>query len=136
MFDSVGDILKDVGEILNYINPFSSKFFLYIAFIPSDGYFNDYVKKYQDLMDTKFGVFKQFSDTIKAFGIAIDSNTTGFKGFKADFTNFGIGEQEVVNGRAIKEYGDKMKFWIGGLLYFFTAAFLFRKLSKFLGEGR
>lgn len=137
LFDTVKNIFSSIGEILNYINPLSEKFFLWIAFIPEDGYFENYSNKYQTLIKEKFAVVYQLRDTIEAFKTAVESNAMGKEfSITADLSKYGIGEVEVVNGKAIHTYGEKLKFWIGGLMIFLTSAWLFRKVSGLIGEGK
>lgn len=138
--DNIGkffkDLLENVGELLDYINPFSENFFLYLAFIPDDEYWDDYSQNFGNLIKNKLGFFYQMVDTLKAFTYAVESNTGTFQGFKMDLSHYGIGQQTIVNGQAIAEYGAKLKFWIGGLMYFFTAMWLVKKISVVIGAGR
>lgn len=105
--------------------------------IPEDGYFDSYIDKYQSLVKQKFAFVYQMKDTLEAFATAVDNNALGgdFK-ITADLSKYGIGEVEVVNGQALKQYGEKLKFWIGGLMIFLTSAWIFRKLSGLLAEGK
>ena len=132
-FDSITGFF---GDLLSYLNPMSESFILKIAFVPSDGYFSDYVDSFGDMINNKFAVIGQLKDTLTAFGTAVSSNANSDFAITADLSRYGIGEQEIVSGVALRAYGEKMKFWIGGLLYFITAMWLFRRVTSLLGEGR
>lgn len=71
-----------------------------------------------------------------AFQTALDGAVYNEFSITADLSKYGIGEVEVVNGQALETYGEKLRFWIGGLIIFFTVAFLWRKGSTALGSGK
>lgn len=73
---------------------------------------------------------------MEAFQTALSSNVTNDISITADLSHYGIGYVEIVNGQALETYGEKLRFWIGGLIIFFTVAFLWRKGSAVLGSGK
>lgn len=123
-------------DALSFINPLSENFFLWVAFVPSDNFLSEYGAKYQTLAQEKFGVVYQLRDTLNAFQTAVSAEHNNEFQITADLSKYGIGEVEVINGQAIKAYGDKLKFWIGGLMMFLTGAWLFRKMTGLIGEGK
>lgn len=133
------DLIKDVLDtIINWINPLSDDFFLKKAFIPSESFMTDYKDRFNNLLTTKLAFLYQVRDTLNAFVNAVESNVNPNYDYsiKADLSRYGIGQVEIVNGQALKAYGDKLKFWIGGLMVFLTAAFLWRRGSNLLGSGK
>lgn len=140
LFSAITDLAVMIGDfivtIISYINPLSENFFLKVAFVPSDGFFTEYLASFNDMVNSKFAVIGQLRDTLSAFGTAVSSNVNSDFSIKADLSRYGIGEQEIVNGQALRAYGEKLKFWIGGLMYFICGMWLFRKLTSLLAEGK
>ena len=130
------DVIKGIGNLLNYLNPFSEDFLLWIALIPEDGFFDNYVQDFDGLLKTKFGFFYQIKDTMDSIITAVKSHNTTWQGIQIDLSRYGVGEIDIVDPYAIQQYGEKVRFWIGGFLLFFTGAWFVRKASKLLGEGR
>jgi hypothetical protein len=125
-----------LGTIVNFLDPTHEKFFLRVAFVPDKEFMNDYTTNFEGLVKSKLAVFGQLSDTFEASFVAMQSKVTNWEGIKIDLKKWGAGEVEIVSGTAMAYYGEKMRFWIGGLMYFLTGAWLIRKLSGVLGEGR
>lgn len=145
---SIGDLLKSVGgwfadlfgylaDLLSYINPFSDNFILKVALIPSDGFFGEYFAELKGIVTEKFAVVGQIRDTINALNSAIGDNVLGNDfTITIDLSNYGIGKQDIVSMTAIHYYGEKVKFWISGFIYFLVAMWLYRKFSSVLGVGK
>lgn len=123
-------------EMLSYLNPFSDKFFLWIAFVPDDDFFKNYSNNFSNLLETKFAFFYQLKDSFIVSVDAIKSGVFGWDGLDIDLTKYGAGKLNIINPDAIGYYSEKVKFWIGGLMIFFTAAWLIRKTSTVLGAGK
>jgi len=137
LIKSALDLIKNVLDtILNWLNPFSEEFFLKKAFIPSETFMIDYKERFDTLLSTKLAFFYQVKDTLDAFVNAVESSVVNDYSITADLSRYGIGEVEVVNGQALMAYGEKMKFWIGGLMIFLTSTFLWRRGSNLIGSGK
>lgn len=131
------DLIKNVLDtIIKWINPLSDDFLLKKAFVPSESFMTNYKDRFNNLLNTKLAFLYQVRDTLNAFTNAVESNVKNDYSIKADLSRYGIGQVEIVNGQALKAYGDKLKFWIGGLMIFLTAAFLWRRGSNLLGSGK
>jgi len=70
LISSVGNwfaqVFGVIGEILDHLNPFSDKFFLKIAFIPSDGYFERFANEIKQSFDGKFAFISEIGDVLKS----------------------------------------------------------------------
>lgn len=89
------------------------------------------------MLKEKFAVVYQIFDTLEAFQTAVSNNVLGEEfTITADLSKYGIGDVEVVNAQAMNAYGEKLKFWIGGLMMFLTGAWVFRKMTGLIGEGK
>ncbi len=77
--NSVGEwfaqLFVTIGEILDHLNPFSEKFFLKIAFIPSDGYFERFASDIKQSFDGKFEFISEIGNALKKlFGGVFDTD--------------------------------------------------------------
>lgn len=136
-FTSLNNNLSTWADsLLNWFNPLSKSFFLWVAFIPSDGFFSKYSSDWSGLMHTKFAIIYQLHDTFTALVSAVKSNLSTWQGIQIDLSNYKAGKVDIVNGYAIEQYGEKIRYWIGGLMFFFTGTWLFRRISSLLGVGR
>lgn len=61
-----GQVFATIGEILEHLNPFSEKFFLRIALIPSDGYFERFANDIKQSFDGKFAFISEIGDVLKS----------------------------------------------------------------------
>lgn len=138
--DSFSDLISKLSQwflqLFEWINPLSENFILRIAFIPRDGYFDNYVTQFRTMVEIKLGAFTQFIDTFNAVVDAIKNNTIGWQGIVIDIPQFNIYNLEIINSQIINEYGNKLRFWIGGMMIFFTVAWLIRKISFIIAEGK
>lgn len=134
VFTSIGEAIQ---QIISWLNPFSKDFILKLAFIPSEQYMNNYGDELKGVIMDKFAVVGQIHDTIKALTTAIDDNVLGndFR-ITIDLSKYGIGKQDIVSMTALNYYGEKIKFWISGFIYFLVAMWLYRKFSSVLGVGK
>lgn len=55
-------LFSTLGEILNYLNPFHEKFFLKIAFIPSDGFISNKFDELKDVLDDRLPIIGTFTE--------------------------------------------------------------------------
>lgn len=62
VFDWLSDILSAILSIASYLNPFSENFFLYIALIPSAGYFQNYFDDIFSIYSDKIPIIAQLKD--------------------------------------------------------------------------
>ena len=51
-----------IGEVINYLNPWHENFFLKVAFIPSEGFFESYVTDIKEMFDGKFTFISEIRD--------------------------------------------------------------------------
>jgi Flp pilus assembly pilin Flp len=134
--DNVSSIFTKMGTIVDYLNPNSSNFFIKIAFVPSATFMDSYNKDMHDLWYSKFAIFSQLQDTFTAVKSAVDSSVNHWDGLQVDLSKYGIGKQTIVDPSFANMLIPKLKFWIGGLVYFLTAMWLLRKISIVVGAGR
>lgn len=112
---------------MSYVNPFHENFFLRVALIPSDGYFERKIGEIQEIAFQKFPAFQQLSDTLAVLE-TIDEQGQ-WKGVQADFSSYGVGEVTVVDPTFINSTREKFKFWISGILYLMLIVYLIRRMS-------
>lgn len=132
IFNGFNYLFSQITGILDYLNPFSQNFFIRIALVPSDGYLQGKIDELKTNMDNKFVVYGQIKDTVTSVREShVDAQN--WEGIKADFSNYGIGEIEIVNPEFIKLAGPKLKFWISGLIWFVTGLYVIRKITVVWG---
>ena len=147
VIDSVGNIYSSVGDgflnlgnkfstVLDYLNPTSDNFFLKTAFIPSSDFMQVYNNDFNNALTEKFSFFYQLRDTFDSLVSSIQSNVDSWQGVKVNFTNYGIGEITIIDPTFANAAIPKIKFWIGGMMYFFTSMWIIRKVSNVMGSGK
>lgn len=73
--EGFNSFVNTIGEIINFLNPWHEKFFLKVAFIPSEGYFEEYVADIKTIFDTKFIFISDVRDFLgNIFGAVINTN--------------------------------------------------------------
>lgn len=69
------ELFGALGEILNYLNPMHENFFLKIAFIPSEGYFEDFASDIKTSFDGKFTFISDIGNILGSiFGGVFDTD--------------------------------------------------------------
>jgi hypothetical protein len=126
-------IFNRIGTVANYLNPVHKDFFLWVALIPSEGYFEAKTQLLYDTLDGRFAFIGQINDAMKEVTKAISSGK--WPGVKATIP---IIEREmvIVDPIFVNSASAKLKAWIGGLIVMILFGYLVRKGSKLLGEGR
>ena len=62
-----------IGEVINYLNPWHENFFLKVAFIPSEGFFESYVTDIKEMFDGKITFISEIRDFLgNLFGAVVD----------------------------------------------------------------
>lgn len=130
----IDKVITGIKQLADYLNPWSDRFALRLAFVPAVGYFDTYYGDLSLALTTKFSFFAQLKETVAALKSQQDNDE--WPGLFANFSYFGIGVQKVVDNKAANEYAHKIKYWIGGLLYFMTILFFIKKVSTVLGAGK
>lgn len=68
-------IFEKLREIINYLNPLHEKFFLKLAFIPSEGYFEDFINDIKTVINNKFSFISEIENFLNTiFNVVIDNN--------------------------------------------------------------
>lgn len=136
----MGQGLKNMGQSLNsfldYFDVTGDKFFLKVAFVPSDGYFEEYTTGIKVAANDKFPVFEQLATTFKSVSNQVGVDKKTWEGIKVNVNKFGVGTITVIDPTYINAATPKLKFWIGGLMYFFIIMYCIRKISVLIGAGR
>lgn len=133
IFTSVTDFFT---SMVSWIDPLSDKFFLKVAFVPDEVFMTAWYGKIDSLMNGKFSSLTQFKTSLEGFRDTLNSSVPNFSPIKIDLTNYGVGSLSIIDSSALVEYGEKLRFWLGGFIVLLTGAFLVRKLSGVLGEGK
>lgn len=129
-FSNVGSWFSDLGDQLSDLLDFKK------YFVPGESFMKDYSTQWDNMLHNKFAVVYQIKDSMDAVTSSLQANTTGWDGMQIDLSKYGIGKLDIIDPTAVVRYGEKLKFWIGGLMYFLTGAFLIRKVASLMGEGR
>lgn len=121
------EVFDDFSTVISYVNPFSDKFFLKIAFVPRDGFIKGEIKEVKTVFDQKFAVFDQLGDTIKVVWKVYDrSDWSGIK-VTIPLTNQTV---TIVDPAPVNSISKKVKFWMGGFLIIITIMYVYRKLTN------
>ena len=116
--------------IVDYLNPLHEKFFLKLAFIPSDGYFTNKFNSIYMTLNSKFPFLAQMIDSVNSLHGFVDSEWQGIK-IRVPFTNK---EAYIISPDYVNQYAEKFKFWTSGIMYLFTALFLIRQARTVLSS--
>jgi hypothetical protein len=78
-FEDIGqwfnDLFGALGEILNLLNPWHEDFIMKVAFIPSEGYFEDFASDLKTNFDGKFTFISDLRDFLgNLFGAVVDTD--------------------------------------------------------------
>ena len=70
--EGFNSFVSTIGQIINYINPWSEDFILKIALVPSEGYVETHVSEIKDVIDGKFAFIAEIQDFLSSlFGAVI-----------------------------------------------------------------
>lgn len=73
--EGFNNFVSTIGQIINYINPWSEDFFIRIALVPSEGYLQEFVSEIKELIDGKFAFITEIQEFLSnLFGAVIDPN--------------------------------------------------------------
>lgn len=133
LWESIKDIFNSVKSILNYINPFSDKFILKVAFIPEDGYFDKKVNDLKADVSARFAFFKQVDDALGAVTQAI--STQQFKGWevKVPYTGKTL---NIIDTQFINAFAPKFRYFTGGFFVIITLIYLIKRGGRVIGAGK
>ena len=63
------------SNLISYLNPLSENFILKIAFVPSEGYFEQFIGEIKDVFDEKFQFVDEIGNyLVRLFGAVYDEN--------------------------------------------------------------
>lgn len=127
------DVINIIGDVLAYINPFSDKFLLKIAFIPKDGFIDKKVGDLKDTVEDRFAFINQINDAFKSVTSAIESHQ--WQGIKATVPIINK-EVTVISPTFVNFAANKLKAWIGGLIVVILLGYLFKRGSRIIGAGK
>ncbi len=122
-----------LNAIVGFLNPTSDTFFLKIAFIPSDGYFDTRLHDMRDMITAKLPIIQQILDT---FDSVVSSNyyDSTWDGLDADFGGlYGLDSVNIVDSTFVNTVAPRIKFWLSGIFIFFTIRALMDKIIHLFG---
>lgn len=68
-------LAEPIQRLLEVFNPESDRFFLKVAFIPSEGYFEDFTNDIKTVLESKFGFVAEIREFLgNIFGIVINTD--------------------------------------------------------------
>lgn len=108
--DSIGgwftNLMTSIGDILSYLNPLSDKFFLKIAFVPQDGYFNGYFTDIKTTFDSKLPIIGTISSVVNSIKDAtVNGDAPDFK-VSLPGGKWGNGQVSIFNFAILAPYRD------------------------------
>lgn len=133
LWDSIKDIFNSLKEMLSYINPFSDKFILKVAFIPEDGYFDEKVKDLKADVMARFAFFNQIDDALDSVTQAI--STQQFKGWEVKIPYTGK-TLNIIDTQFINAFAPKMRYFTGGFFVIITLIYLTKRGGRVIGAGK
>lgn len=133
VFKWFGDLFDSMGEMLSYINPFSDKFFLKIAFVPADGFMMDRLEGSKQVLNERFFFLEQISDSMDAVLTRISEPT--WQGFKAEIPLINK-EVTVISPVMVNEASGKIKAWVSGIIIVVMIMYLIKSGGKVIGAGK
>lgn len=132
--DFFEDTIAAIGEVLNYLNPLSEKFILKIAFIPSEGYFEEFAGEIKQSFDNKFAFISGIGDVLKRlFNCVIDTDpkppefTVNLPGGK-----WGRGKVKIIDFSYFAEYRPYILNFIRVLLWVPFLIRLYKRLPNLI----
>lgn len=133
LWKSVGKIIDNFVEMLSYINPFSDKFILKVAFIPKEGHLQKELMEFRGTINRQFAFLSQIGDSFDAVRATVESSS--FQGWKVRFPHTDR-ELQVVNGFMIDAIAPKMRYFIGGFIVILMSIYVTKRGSRMLGAGK
>lgn len=133
LWDSIKDIFETLMDIFDFINPFSDKFFLKIAFIPEEGYFSEKTSDLKADLESRFAFMGQIKD---AFGAVTQAVTTQqFKGWqvKVPYTGKTL---NIIDTTFINAFAPKLRYFTGGFFVIITLIYLIKRGGRVVGAGK
>lgn len=133
VFKWFGDLFDSMAEMLSYINPFSEKFFLYIAFVPEDGFMMERLEGSKQVLNDRFFFLEQITDSLDAVLERVSEPT--WKGLKAEIPLINK-EVTVVSPVMVNEASGKIKAWVSGIIIVVMIMYLIKSGGKVIGAGK
>lgn len=73
--EGFNSFVNSIGNVINFINPWSDDFFLRVAFIPSEGFLEAYVSDIKTMFDGKFTFISEIREFLGSlFGAVVDTD--------------------------------------------------------------
>lgn len=133
IWKTIKSIFSSLDDLLDYINPFSDKFILKIAFIPEEGYLEDKLDDLKYDLERRFAFIDQINDSMKSVTKAVSSQK--FEGWKITLP-YVDKELQVVNPYMINEIMPKLRYFLGGVMVITTFIYLIRRGGRVIGAGK
>jgi hypothetical protein len=123
-------ILDAISSIVNYLNPFSEDFFLYIAFVPQTEAISTSVAALQAQAEITFAFIFDIRDILLGVmsGTFTDEEWEGLwiRG------HWLVGDVCVVSPVPTNTWAPDIKFWIGGFVVFLTMLVTIKRIRNFM----
>lgn len=132
--DWFSGVVASIDNIVSYLNPFSDTFFLKLAFVPSEGFFESFVSDIKQAYDEKFAFTHQVGYVLgRLFGAVINENpeppsfTITLPGGK-----WGTGTVKIIDFGVLSDYRFFIRNFIRVLIWVPFLMKLYKKLPSII----
>lgn len=128
ILDGFSSLFEDIGDILDYINPFSENFFLKLAFIPDteDLIFDDV----KDTLYSKFPFISSIEKILEDFK-TVFSNESSKPNFTVSLPAFlGVGTFSIIDFSFFDNYRGLIHGFIIAVSYYLFITKLYKKMPQ------
>lgn len=135
--NKVSDLKDDVLNILNYLNPFHENFFLKLAFVPRDGYFESKYQQIQSNINSKLSFFDNIKSVNDSIEQAFQSGSSGEPPQFVFFlpSKYGGGEVKIIDFSMYNQYRTLIHSLIIMVSYYWFVKRIIRRLPQVIHSG-
>lgn len=128
------DVVSSIDNIVSYLNPFSDTFFLKIAFVPSPGYFEQFISDLKEIYDEKFAFVHQIGYIFgRLFGAVLnESSEPPSFSITLPGGKWGSGSLKIIDFSVFSEYRFFIRNFIRVLLWIPFLIKLYKKLPSII----
>ena len=126
--------VNNIGEIINYINPWHEDFFLRVALVPSEGFIQEYVTDIKEMFDGKFTFISDLRDFLGNLFDAVvdpDPNPPEFE-ITLPGGKWGSGKVEIIDFSIFARYRPFILNFFRVLLWIPFLMKLYRRLPQLI----
>ncbi|ATW24262.1 hypothetical protein [Candidatus Formimonas warabiya] len=126
------NLANGITNVISYLNPYSENFFVAIAFVPADGWFDDQLGSIMDAFSVKFPAVSEIESSFSDLSDSL-TDQSDWQGITINWHGSTV---TVVDPTFVNYIAPKIRFWLGGFLILLFGAYSIRKISAMIaGQG-